>query len=106
MGMGDHAGQFVRAVSRQGPRITLHFDGEALEACEGDSLLAALLTQRPFLRRTEFGSEPRAGFCMMGACQDCWVWSETGGRLRACTTNATAGMVLRSQPPGLDALRG
>ncbi len=104
--MDDHAGQFVRAASRQGPRITLHFDGEAVEASEGESVLAALLTQRLFLRRTEFGNEPRAGFCLMGACQDCWVWSDTGGRLRACTTNASADMVLRSQPPGLDDLRG
>jgi predicted molibdopterin-dependent oxidoreductase YjgC len=104
--MDDHAGQFVRAVSRQGPRITLHFDGEAVEASEGESVLAALLTQRSFLRRSEFGSEPRAGFCLMGACQDCWIWSDTAGRLRACTTNASAGMVLRSQPPGADVLRG
>jgi predicted molibdopterin-dependent oxidoreductase YjgC len=106
MGMDDHAGQFVRAVPRQGPRITFRFDGEAIEAAEGESVLSAVLTQRSFLRRTEFSSESRAGFCLMGACQDCWVWSDTGGRLRACTTNVAAGMVLRSQPPGLDVLRG
>ena len=104
--MAEHAGQFVRAVPRQGPRITLSFDGEAMEVVEGESVLAALLTQRPFLRRSEFGGSPRAGFCLMGACQDCWVWSDTGGRLRACTTTVVAGMVLRSQPPELDALRG
>jgi hypothetical protein len=59
--MNDHAGQFVRAVPRQGPRITLRFDDEAIEAAEGESVLSAVLTQRSFLRRTEFSSESRAG---------------------------------------------
>jgi hypothetical protein len=28
----------------------------------------------------------------MGACQECWVWTEAGERLRACSTPAMAGM--------------
>ena len=31
---------------------------------------------RGALRAAEFGPEARAGFCLMGACQDCWVWQE------------------------------
>jgi hypothetical protein len=34
----------------------------------------------------------------MGACQDCWMQTETGERLRACTTFLVAGMRLCSQP--------
>jgi hypothetical protein len=30
----------------------------------------------------------------MGACQDCWVSSESGERFRACTTFAEPGMRL------------
>ncbi|WP_439495975.1 (2Fe-2S)-binding protein [Bosea sp. (in: a-proteobacteria)] len=103
---GDHsgmtqAGQFVRAIGRNGPAIRLTLDGSEISATEGDSVLAALLTARPFLRRLEFGGEPRAGFCLMGACQDCWVWTEGGGRLRACTTPAAAGMALLTAAPAL-----
>jgi aerobic-type carbon monoxide dehydrogenase small subunit (CoxS/CutS family) len=42
---------------------------------------------------------PRAGFCLMGACQDCWVWLADGSRLRACTTLLAEGMQVRTEPP-------
>jgi NADH dehydrogenase/NADH:ubiquinone oxidoreductase subunit G len=44
------------------------------------------------LRFSEFIHAPRAGFCQMGACQDCWVALEDGTRLRACTTKLEPGM--------------
>ncbi|MDP3255607.1 MAG: (2Fe-2S)-binding protein [Bosea sp. (in: a-proteobacteria)] len=77
----------------------LTFEGSAITATSGDSVLAALLTHGLLVRRHEFGDEPRAGFCLMGACQDCWVWSGHGGRLRACTTPVVEGMTLFAQPP-------
>jgi len=91
-------GQFRRVAARQGERVTLSFDGAPVEAVAGDSILAALLQSGTLLRRLEFGGEPRAGFCLMGACQDCWVWSAEGGRLRACTTAVAPGMQLFAQP--------
>lgn len=100
-GAAASGGQLIRAVRRTGPPITLAVDGRDVTATEGDSVLAALLTQCPFLRRLEFGGEPRAGFCLMGACQDCWVWTEEGDRLRACTTPARSGMALRTTAPAL-----
>ncbi len=96
-------GQFRRVAMREGAPITLSFDGKPVEAIEGDSVLAALLQSGAMLRRLEFGAEPRGGFCLMGACQDCWVWSGDGGRLRACTTPVASGMRLFAQsqiPPG------
>ncbi|HEV2555398.1 MAG TPA: (2Fe-2S)-binding protein [Bosea sp. (in: a-proteobacteria)] len=91
--------QFKRVAERSGARVTLNFEGSAIEATSGDSILAALLTHGLRVRRHEFGGEPRAGFCLMGACQDCWVWSDHGGRLRACTTPVAEGMTLFAQPP-------
>jgi NADH dehydrogenase/NADH:ubiquinone oxidoreductase subunit G len=91
--------QFKRVAERSGARVTLNFEGSAIEATSGDSILAALLTHGLLVRRHEFGGEPRAGFCLMGACQDCWVWSGHGGRLRACTTPVAEGMTLFAQPP-------
>jgi D-hydroxyproline dehydrogenase subunit gamma len=73
--------------------ISLSLDGVAISAFDGDTLLTALLAGGAgHLRQSEFGSETRAGFCLMGACQDCWVSVAGRGRVRACQTLAEAGM--------------
>ena len=77
--------------------IDFVLDGQPCTAQEGDTVLTAILTQRARLRETEFGGAPRAGFCLMGACQDCWVTTEDGQRLRACSTPIDAGMRLRTR---------
>lgn len=69
-------------------------DGEPRMALAGDTVLTAVLTHTGQLRRNEFSGAPRAGFCLMGACQDCWVQTVDGERLRACATFVTAGMSL------------
>jgi predicted molibdopterin-dependent oxidoreductase YjgC len=75
-------------------RLTVPFllDGAPADALEGDTLLTAILVRDGHLRASEFGDGLRAGFCLMGACQDCWVNVEGGGRVRACTTPITEGM--------------
>lgn len=98
--------QFRRVARRSGAAVTLSFDGRPLQATAGDSVLAALLENGAFVRRLEFGAEPRAGFCLMGACQDCWVWSEGGGRIRACTTPVSEGMQLFAEPLGMAPAHG
>jgi predicted molibdopterin-dependent oxidoreductase YjgC len=74
--------------------IELFLDGRAVSALRGDTVLTAILVNAPRVRTSEFSGEPRAGFCLMGACQDCWVSSESGERFRACTTFAEPGMRL------------
>jgi hypothetical protein len=78
------------------PSLTFTFDGQACTALAGDTVLTAVLTQADRLRHSEFGGGPRAGFCMMGACQDCWVQLEDGDRVRACSTYIEPGMRLQS----------
>ncbi|MEY4413453.1 MAG: hypothetical protein RIQ53_746, partial [Pseudomonadota bacterium] len=73
--------------------------GQPVTALEGDTLMVAMLTSSGALRDSEFGGERRAGFCLMGACQDCWVWTPQGGRLRACSTPVSAGLQLLTAPP-------
>jgi predicted molibdopterin-dependent oxidoreductase YjgC len=51
------------------------------------------------LRRSEFGPEARSGFCLMAACQDCWVWTVDGERLAACATPVRAGLSLLTEQP-------
>ena len=90
--------QFRRLAESDRPRIRLVIDGRSCEALAGDTLLTALLTNGRRLRSSEFGDGPRAGFCLMGACQDCWVALADGRRLRACTTLAEDGMALEPIP--------
>ncbi len=66
-------GQFRRVAEQERRRLTFTLDGVETEALEGDTVLTAILTQRGHLRIAEFTEAPRAGFCLMGACQDCWV---------------------------------
>jgi D-hydroxyproline dehydrogenase subunit gamma len=85
-------GQFRRVAERDRRRIAFTLDGVAMEALEGDTLLTAILTIRAHLRIAEFTEAPRAGFCLIGACQDCWVATADGRALRACTTYLAEGM--------------
>lgn len=87
-------GQFRRVAERERRRIAFTLDGIETEALEGDTLLTAILTARAHLRMAEFTEAPRAGFCLMGACQDCWVATGDGRALRACTTTIAEGMVI------------
>ena len=88
------AGLFHRLVPRDGAPIPFTIDGVPAEARAGDLLLTAILLHRSSLRRFEFGDAHRAGFCLMGACQDCWVSLADGRRLRACTTPVEPGMAI------------
>jgi D-hydroxyproline dehydrogenase subunit gamma len=91
-------GQIIRALPREMRPVCFTIDGDPAEAFAGESLLVAILALRPALRRLEFGGEPRAGFCLMGACQDCWVWVDDA-RKRACTTQVQDGMRVALEAP-------
>ena len=94
-----------RVVPRDSPRVTITIDGVAAEAGAGESLLVAMLARGPRMRLHEVDSQPRAGFCLISACQDYWVWQPDGQRLRACNTPVVAGMVVVTEllPAPVDA---
>jgi predicted molibdopterin-dependent oxidoreductase YjgC len=93
--------RFHRLGEADRPAIRLSVDGEPVAALAGDTLMVAILTARDRLRRSEFGAEVRAGFCLMAACQDCWVFTPDGERLRACDTPARDGMTILTEQPSL-----
>jgi len=74
--------------------VDFTLDGRPLSALVGDTVLTAVLCQHDHLRRNEFSGQPRAGFCLMGACQDCWIRTSQGERVRACSTFIAPGMAL------------
>jgi predicted molibdopterin-dependent oxidoreductase YjgC len=92
-------GRFVRVAETDRRVMTIVVDGKPVRAFEGDTLLVAMLSTMGHLRTSEFGDGRRAGFCLMGACQDCWVWSTTGDRLRACSTSVVDGMAISTEQP-------
>lgn len=96
--------RFRRLVETDRPSVKLTIDGVEVSALAGDTLMVAMLTHGDALRSSEFASlEPtdgrRAGFCLMGACQDCWVWTAQGARLRACSTPVKSGMDISTHQP-------
>lgn len=91
--------QFRSVVLERDTDFDIHFDDVKIGAYSDETVIAALLRERHYLSRSEFDGLDRAGFCLMGACQDCSVWTANGQRLRACSTFVEAGMRLLSKPP-------
>ena len=90
----DRQPLLFRIKQRTSPVVAFVVDGRPAQARAGDTLLTAILLNGPRLRRFEFGDGDRAGFCLMGACQDCWVRLDSGARVRACTTLVRDGMTV------------
>jgi predicted molibdopterin-dependent oxidoreductase YjgC len=83
----------TRLLDQAREPVAFTVDGLPAEARQGDTLLTAILADGlGHVRTSEFGDGQRAGFCWMGACQDCWVVVEGRGVVRACTTLVEPGM--------------
>lgn len=92
-------GRFVRLDEKERPKISFFIDDKPASALQGDTLMVAILSSKPSLRESDFGEERRSGFCLMGACQDCWVWTKDGQKLRACTTLVSEGLNISTKLP-------
>lgn len=91
--------QFVRLGEHARPAVEIKIDGRRFSCLAGDTVLTAVLLAGRHLRHSEFGDGPRAGFCNMGACQDCWMYRADGQRIRACTTYVDSGMDITTTDP-------
>ena len=84
----------------RGPRVTFRFDERSIDACEGESVAAALwaagVREWP---ADDSGAGPpsRTLFCAMGVCQQCALWID-GRRLESCRTLVRAGLDVRTRP--------
>lgn len=90
--MSSSSSQLLRVAEAGRAPLSFFLDGVEVGALMGDTVLTAILMQQRHVRHSEFSGEPRAGFCMIGACQDCWVRCEDGARVRACSTLVKPGM--------------
>jgi D-hydroxyproline dehydrogenase subunit gamma len=81
-----------------GRTITFTFDGETIEACEGESIAAALIVAgHASLRTTAVSATPRGPYCMMGVCFECLVEVDGVGNQQACMLPVREGMLVQRQ---------
>ena len=88
-----------RLMQGRGARVDVRVNGRAVEAYAGETLHTVLTASRGYVRQGDFGDGPRGGFCLMGACQDCWISLSDGRRVRACTTYALPGLDVVLEEP-------
>lgn len=83
-----------RLEAARGRSVRFTFDGEPVEAFEGETVAAALwASDVRALRQSSAG--PRGIYCNMGICFECLV--QVGGRsVRACMTVVREGLEVTS----------
>lgn len=83
-----------RVPAERGAPIEFEFDGETVEAYEGETVASALLAADvPAFGVTREG-DPRLPLCNMGTCFDCAVTVDGERLVRACLTDARPGMAV------------
>ena len=79
-------------------RVTIYFEGRAIEARAGEPVAAALLADGiKALRITRRRHEPRGIFCALGRCTDCVMVVDGVPNTRTCVTLVRHGMQVRRQ---------
>jgi sarcosine oxidase subunit alpha len=89
---------FARRAEGAGRPIAFVFEGERIEAREGESVAVALLAAGvSSFRDTAVSGAPRGPYCLMGVCFDCLVVIDGEGNRQACLVEARDGMVVARQ---------
>ena len=91
---------FPSEVPDTRPRLSITFNGRALEARAGETVLAALVAHGQIAQCTGKDGAPRGAFCGMGVCHDCLVTIDGQASQRACMIKARDGQTVVSQKAG------
>jgi len=93
---------FQRLDDPSADDVSFTFDGQQLQARQGENLAAALIAAGVVsTRSTPVSGAPRGPFCMMGACYDCVV-EINGETVQACMTAVTDGLQVQRVTGGVD----
>lgn len=84
----------LRVPAERGESVEFEFDGEPIASYEGETLAAALLAAEVEAFGATREGDPRAPLCNMGTCFDCAVTVDGERLVRACLTDARAGMIV------------
>ena len=88
----------VQGIEPAGASFEITFDGETLDAYEGETLAAVLLREGfGAFRTTPAGGRERAAYCMMGVCFDCLVTIDGRPNRQACQERVRAGICVEPQ---------
>ena len=78
--------------------VRLTLDGKSIEAREGDTVAAALLSNGiETCRATPVSGAPRAPYCLMGVCFDCLMTIDGVGNRQGCMVRVADGMAIARQ---------
>ncbi|OGP93761.1 MAG: dehydrogenase [Deltaproteobacteria bacterium RBG_16_48_10] len=88
----------ILGKSERGRKVTLFFDGQLIEALEGEPVATALMAAgHRVLRYTHQHLEPRGIFCALGRCTDCMMIVDGQPNVRTCITPVRDGMTVETQ---------
>ena len=83
-------------IRRTGTPLRFSYDGQSIDAIEGETIAAALTASGIHAMRHTRDGQRRGQYCGMGACHECLVVVNGQAGRRACMTKAGAGQVVRS----------
>ena len=93
--MNEHC---ILDVEKKIKKVEIIVDGVAINAYEGEPILAALLANNIKVNRyTMKKHEPRGLFCGIGQCSDCSMVVNGQANVRTCITPVKAGMIIKTQ---------
>ena len=79
---------------QRAPRLEFLFDGQPVQAHQGETVLAALMRAgTKHLRNAPTDGSPRGAFCCMGLCQECVVLVD-GTIVESCRQLVADGLVV------------
>lgn len=91
------------SVAASGRPIRFRYDGQPIDAIEGETIAAALAASGVVAMRHTRRGDRRGVYCGMGACFDCLVTVDGRISQRACLTKAADGQQVRSRAPAATA---
>jgi predicted molibdopterin-dependent oxidoreductase YjgC len=78
---------------QRGRPVKINIDGKSIEAYEGETVAAALLSAGiQIFHLSQKNKEPRGLYCGMGVCYECLVTVDGVHATRACLTQVADGM--------------
>jgi glycine/D-amino acid oxidase-like deaminating enzyme len=86
-------------IQTTGRPVNFSYDGQTLQAQEGETIAAALVANGIRTLRHTKGGQRRGLYCGMGACQECLVTVDGVGSQRACMTKVQDGQVVSAALP-------
>ncbi|MDR3577671.1 MAG: (2Fe-2S)-binding protein [Anaerolineaceae bacterium] len=83
--------------AQRGKLVKINVDGKPVEAYEGETVAAVLLSAGiSTFRLSQKNKEPRSMYCGMGICFECLVTIDGQHALRACMTPVADGMTVET----------